>query len=161
MPSKVVLGGHSGRLKEVVKLPNEMTINPNADELLLKVKLIGVNYKKDIDPLRHYVFKNKHASVVPFNKIIGKILALLKHMGCASFRFSSKYLVFPYSNCNIYGIEPCDHCRRLANVELTRDTMDMFCLYPCLRNLEYGITIDGGLQDYIKIRRPSQSLLEI
>lgn len=161
LPSKVVLGGHSGRLKEVVKLPNEMTINPNADELLLKVKLIGVNYKKDIDPLRHYVFKNKHASVVPFNKIIGKILALLKHMGCASFRFSSKYLVFPYSNCNIHGIEPCDHCRRLANVELTRDTMDMFYLYPCLRNLEYGITIDGGLQDYIKIRRPSQSLLEI
>lgn len=161
LPSKVVLGGHSGRLKEVVKLPNEMNINPNADELLLKVKLIGVNYKKDIDPLRHHVFKNKYATVVPFNKIIGKILALLKHMSCTNFKFLSKYLVFPYSNCNIQHIEPCDHCRRLTNVELTRDTMDMFYLYPCLRNLEYGITIDGGLQDYIKIRLPSQSLLEI
>lgn len=161
LPTKVILDGHSERLHEVIKLPHEVEVGPNADELLLKIKLIGVNYEKDIVPLRYQVSRNKQSPVVPFNKIIGKIQVLLKHPNCSSLKFLSKYVVFPYSNCNIQQVEPCENCRQLTKVVLTRDTMDMFYSYPCLRNLEYGITIDGGLQDYLKIRRPSQSLLEI
>lgn len=161
LPTKVVLNSKTGRLQEVVKLANEMTVDAQADELVLKIKLVGVNYTTDILPLRHHLAASKDASVVPFNKIVGKVHVVLKHPNCAGIRTHAKYLVFPHSTCNIQRVDPCEHCARLAAVRLTKDTVDLFCQYPCLRRLEYGVSIDGGLQDYLKILQPAQSLLEI
>lgn len=188
LPTKRLFDYRHSKLKESTKLPHEFHIlgstyyqpeSPQSDEfdtddtldpeVLFKVKFIGVNYEKDFELLKNQRFGSK-TSVVPGNKIIGKIVSPTNSQNFylpwqLPYNDNSKYLVFPYSNCLIQNEHDycanCNHLHKLNVGPLTSHNYFQYKRYGCLRNWEFGYNIDGGLQDYMKIKKPHESLIRI
>lgn len=184
LPIKRLFDYKLGKLKESTKLPREFKFNVNdssnktvnrlsetntnpvCDEVIMKIKIIGINYNKDFQLLESSRL-NPKLNVVPGNKIIGKITLTLNHPRSIPFADDhSKYIVFPYSNCIIQqpsnGL--CSNCYQLSksvDTSINQQNYNVYKNHQCLANLEYGYTIDGGLQDYIKIKNPTDSLIKI
>ncbi|KAK6460922.1 hypothetical protein DFJ63DRAFT_336844 [Scheffersomyces coipomensis] len=178
LPIKRLYDFKSKKLKELVKLNHEL--NCEFDQVILKVKLIGIDYNHDFITStnesknrhpRHSHYNRDHQpnpkQIVPGFKIIGKV-----HQSRSS-SFSStankKYLVFPYSNCLLQNQKHlCQQCQFLLNKQShisssfpLNDFTPLHTRYQCLNNIMYGINIDGGFQDYLKILHPKDSLVEI
>lgn len=161
LPVKRIFDFNSGKLKEVMKLPKDFELDDN--EILFKIKLIGVNYKKDFGPLKSYNDltgmiggRIVPGSIVPCNKFVGKIY----DTNDCNLEFdldNSKYLVFPYTNCIQQACDiVCKNCT--SYVSSHRSNLNM---KPCLARFEMGYNIDGGLQDYIKIKNSLEVLVRI
>lgn len=167
LPTKRLFDHRHAKLKESTKLPHEFHLPSSPEsrqfdmhstiEVLLKVKFIGVNYDKDFELLKNG--KACKVNVVPGNKIIGKIVSPNTD------KETSKFLVFPYSNCLIQKdgdyCANCSHLHKHDVQALTPDNYFQYRRFKCLRNWEFGYNIDGGLQDYMKIKNPHESLIEI
>ncbi|CAH6721288.1 hypothetical protein CLIB1444_05S07756 [[Candida] jaroonii] len=150
LPIKRLFDYKQGKVKETTKLPKEFDLQGN--DILFKVKLIGINYLKDFELLKNY-----QRNIVPGNKFIGKIYAFNEN--CDNIKdyealsFDSKYLVFPYTNCLQQNHQPiCHNCNRfIFNGEKL----------PCILNFEYGVNLNGGFQDYVKMANFSQIAIKL
>lgn len=143
LPIKKVYDHRLNKVKEVTKLPKEFKLNN--DEVLFKIKLVGMNYCRDFESL-----KSLPNDIVPGNKIVGKVHSCNENFNYEYFDeiSNNKYIIFPYSNCAQQNITLCANCQK--NQQL-----------PCLRKLEYGLTLDGGLQDFIKIPNFNQIAIKV
>lgn len=168
LPTKRVFDWRMRCLREATKLPREFLLASDAgprDEVTLKVKIVGVNYQRDFRLLQSA--QGPRTNVVPGNKIIGRIASALRHPQAAPYANSAhRYLVFPYSNCVIQRTRTayCANCAQVADAgvaSLTPASYSAHARHPCLDALEYGLSIDGGLQDYVRIKAPAQSLVRI
>ncbi|KAK6457653.1 uncharacterized protein RJT20DRAFT_114696 [Scheffersomyces xylosifermentans] len=184
IPTKRIFDFKSQRLKESLKMSPELELD-ESKQLLLKVKMVGINYKTDFNSFKQNspkrnAFSDRFSTVssvssesqtraiVPGNKIIGKIHHISEGYGWKDFRDSehSKYLVYPYSNCIIQNHKPlCSSCQFLVSrnisMDLTPETYSAHQRHQCTQNLVYGYSINGGLQDYMKIVNPDKTLLKI
>lgn len=144
LPTKRLFDGQLQKVKEVTKLQKEFSLETN--EVLFKIKLIGINYSYDFEPLK----LRPDIGVVPGNKFMGKIYSYTEGFDDDKniLDYNQKYLVFPYTNCIQQNRIPCTNC-------------DKFSRLPCLEKLEFGFNIDGGLQDFIKIKNPLDGLIQI
>lgn len=155
LPVKRIFDSKSNQLHEVPKLLKELQNDENL--ILLKVKLIGLDFKNDFN-----VFTLKSSItdsfVVPGSRIVGKIYDL--ENGIES---SRKYLVYPYSTCYNQRADKfcinCQHIEHLSKLRLINDKK--YFQYPCLNEWVYGYTIDGGMQDYLKVTNYSENLVEL
>ncbi|EAZ63810.2 hypothetical protein PICST_28353 [Scheffersomyces stipitis CBS 6054] len=175
IPVKRVFDFKSQRLRESLKMPSEMDIT-SANELVLRVKMVGINFHTDfaqfkqLSPKTNVYSKSRaptthRTSAVPGNKIIGRIHRMPEYES-THFDFESKYLVFPYSNCIIQNSHiKCSECQlllsRSQSQQLCSDNYKIYKRHQCNGNWVYGTTIDGGLQDYMKILNPEQTLVTI
>ncbi|ODV81397.1 uncharacterized protein CANTADRAFT_3510 [Suhomyces tanzawaensis NRRL Y-17324] len=175
LPTKRLFDFNSFKLRESTKLAKEFELsNTINNELIFKVKMVGVNYQTDFQTLKR-IQHLSHAqppaeavsALVPGNKIIGKIHATTTHPSLNSFKESSaslnaKYLLFPYTNCiNQNRSSMCTNCQKLVELPLSYKSYKFHHKYPCKENLIYGTTIDGGLQDFLKVPNPDQTLIRI
>lgn len=166
LPIKRLFDYRFGKLRESTKLPREFQLNNTLldEEVILKIKMVGVNYGKDFELLKHDKF-NPKINIVPGNKIIGKILNVMKNSKSSDFLNNShKYMVFPYSNCLIQDTNNlCLNCQHLFHnqINLTSANYQQYSKFKCMRRWEYGYTIDGGLQDFLKIKKPGDTLIKI
>lgn len=137
----------AGKLKELVMLPSELAQGPLL--LVLRVKHVALNFQRDFNASGH---------VVPGSRIIGKLPTKLKSN--VSFSVHDKMVVFPHLACWLQGgHEPCDNCIRI----MAEDTLayEAHARFPCEKNWRYGVTLDGGLQDYIRVLLPQNQLIRI
>lgn len=173
LPTKRLFDHRHAKLKESTKLPHEFHLPSSPEsrqlegtepvdptsEVIFKVKFIGVNYDKDFELLKNG--KACKINVVPGNKIIGKIVSPTN----LADKETSKFLVFPYSTCLIQKdgdyCANCSHLHKHDVQALSPDNYFQYRRFKCLRNWEFGYNIDGGLQDYMKIKKPLESLIEI
>lgn len=159
LPIKRVMHPETMTVREVTKLPREVGLKGlDEGEVVLKIVMAGINYMTDFEWFRNR--RNHDTRIVPGNKIIGKIV----RANGIEYNRGIKHLLFPYSNCILQNIEKCDNCKVLESEEFTylnKDTYNAHEKYACLNNLVHGRTINGGLQDYIKIRNPEDCLIEI
>lgn len=150
LPTKRVFDPRIARLRETTKLPKDFVAHDS--DVLLKVKIVGVNYKKD------FLLLHDKPPVVPGNKVIGKIIS-------GSFPPSHKYLVYPYLTCMVHNpSRPCVNCAHLMANDVPPLSLQSYSVYrklPCLQTWEYGVTLDGGLQDVMKVRGPTEALVKI
>lgn len=150
LPVKRVYYPKSHLLRETPKMRRDFELDPEIPQAIFKVKLAAVNFQTDFTPLK--------GPIVPGLKLVGKIWA-------ANVEFDplKRYLLFPFSSCLMQRApNPCGHCAHLANLEtLGALSYEKFRQYRCLGEWTYGVTIDGGLQDYMKIPSPMQSLVEV
>lgn len=159
LPTKCVVDERL-RLRETPKLLSECCIADDKyeNEAVLKVKMTGIVYNKDFELFKLKNFPGR--PVVPGNKIVARL-----HQ-CANPNVSpGKYLIFPYSNCLLQNSPVvCDNCQFLKDTgtnHLNYRTLQCHQDYQCLYNWEYGLTLDGGLQDYIKVKSPESSLIKV
>lgn len=138
----------SALLKESVIHLNRLGTSSN-QEALLRVRHVAIDYSRDF----------RARGVVPGSRIIAKATQSTRS-GESALLASDKFFVFPASACWIHQPEdPCQNCLFLLHADF--DSYDAHKRFPCLRGFVYGHTIDGGLQDYIKVPRPQQLLLKI
>lgn len=184
LPTKRIFDFESKRLRESTKLQSEFNLpDDDANELVLKVKLAGINYQTDFQSFlyngssnttlyNNYVNRTpetKKSPLVPGTRIIGKVQLITSHPDLAQYKENpnSKYMVFPFSNCINQSTKYCNNCALLCyrlpsnSSKLSERTLHHWSKYPCMKEMIYGSTIDGGLQDYIKISTPSETLLRI
>ena len=155
LPTKRIFDLKTYRIRESTKLPKEFTtVREGGDELIMRVKLVGINYQTDFAAITYWNTDKK--TLVPSSKIVGKLITDVPAMNL-------KYLVFPFTNCiNQKRISQCKNCEKLASSEpLNSLNIDVWARYKCTENLIYGFTIDGGMQDYMRIPSPSETLLPI
>jgi hypothetical protein len=162
LPTKRLFDPKSRKLREVTKLPKELEMAEN--EVILRVRMVGINFQTDLkyDSRKDNIHDDEPLpkSIVPCGRIIGKVVSNYDDQ-------TSKYVVFPYSNCITQNITPqaiCHNCQYRKNhlvTKLSSSSYTYYKQYPCTLNLTYGYTLDGGLQDYMKIRNPKESLLKI
>ncbi|CUM64555.1 uncharacterized protein PRCAT00002162001 [Priceomyces carsonii] len=165
LPVKRVFDTKEMRLRESTKLPRELQWNNNKiEEAIIRVKIIGLNYQTDFEAFKLRE-KPIRTSVVPGSKIVGKISAFSNYNARSSHDDNSKYLVFPYTNCINQDLpQKCSNCEEILRGEsshLSTATYNTHAQFACLANLVYGLTIDGGLQDCMKIKNPSSNLIRI
>ncbi|CAK7897137.1 hypothetical protein CAAN1_27S00474 [[Candida] anglica] len=127
-------------------------------EAILKIKMAGISFNRDFELFKLSNFPGRQ--VVPGNKIVGRL------QQCSDPSMSSgKYLLFPYSNClSQRSPQPCENCTKLKRdglEELSSLTYRAHSDFPCLYTWEYGLSLDGGLQDFVKIRSPRSSLIRV
>lgn len=135
----------SSRLKESVIHLNRLVASPDHDALL-RVRHVAVNYSRDF----------RGHGVVPGSRIIAKTT----QPNNTDFLPSDKLFIFPVSACWIHSPDdPCQNCLFLLHTDFSR--YESHKRFPCLRDFVYGHTIDGGLQDYIKVPKPQLSLLKV
>lgn len=142
----------SGTLKELVIHLNELQDSSN-ESALLRVKHVAVDLTRDIVGTR--------PGTVPGLRIVAKLAheTPLK-LSLSTILPSEKLFVFPVSACWIQSPhDPCTNCLKLLNNDF--DAYKSHTSFPCLRDLTYGFTLDGGLQDYIRVPRPHLSLIKI
>ena len=161
LPTKRLFDPISRKLREVTKLPKELEMTAN--EVILRVRMVGINFQTDLkyDSRKDTIHdESLPKSIVPCGRIIGKVVSNYEDQ-------TSKYVVFPYSNCIIQNITSqaiCHNCQYRKNhlvTKLSSSSYNYYKQYPCTLNLTYGYTLDGGLQDYMKIRNPRESLSKI
>lgn len=132
------------KLKELVILPGELASSTLS--LVLRIKHVALNFTRDF-----------HTNLVPGSRIIGKIPTGDKRLG---FGRNDKLMVFPYLTCWIQGVlDPCENCIAVMAKDIS--TYKSHLRNPCTANWKYGKTLDGGLQDYIKVPLPQHSLIRI
>lgn len=171
LPMKRVYDFKLRKLRQVTKLPKEFELADN--EILIKIKMIAINYGKDFNRFKAVALSNKQGitlkNVVPGNKFLGKIYAS-NDSNLAFPLDNSKFIIFPYTNCiqrgnkqccksclqngsNEYGVEDLgDHLKRRR---CGRRTL------PCLGQYELGLNLDGGLQDFLKLKNALDLLVRI
>lgn len=154
LPTKCIVDGRL-RVREAPKLRSEITAQLH--EAVLRVKMTGVVYHKDFELFRLKNFPRR--PVVPGNKIVARLHAAAPGVS------PGKFLVFPYSNClHQRHRDACAHCQHLRDTKtdaLTPQTMQYHREFACMYGWEYGVTLDGGLQDYIKVRLPLEALVRL
>lgn len=155
LPIKRIYDFKTNSLREAPKLPKEFMI-ANNQTIIFKVKLIGLNYKTEFKPFNRIL--NAGNSIVPGFRIIGKI-----SLASEPFDSSSKYLVYPYTTCYHQSLDQlCDNCQHIDNLaKLNQLNFEKYYQYPCSKQLIYGYTLDGGLQDYMKIVNPNANLIQL
>lgn len=135
----------SSRLKELVILPGDLTTTLKC--LVLRIKHVALDFATDF---------SAHL-VVPGSRIIGKMSAGDRMLG---FSPHEKMLVFPYLTCWIQGVlDPCANC--VAVMAHDESSYSIHKLYPCTGSWIYGKTLDGGLQDYMRVQLPLNSLVRV
>lgn len=141
----------NGQIKESVILLHHL--EPRQCEVLLRVKHVAVNFKRD--------FSSKH-EIVPGSAFICKLAtkSALVDNGRV-FSLSDKVLVFPHSACWIQSPDDCCENCRILKQNGSLNSYHSHKQYPCRRSWVYGETIDGGLQDYIKVLQPVHSLIRV
>lgn len=138
------------KLKESVIFPGELVKSSN--EVVLRIKHVALDFERD--------FSGK-MGVVPGSRIIGKIPSPADVEDTRrGYTSHDKLLVFPYSACWVQGAaNPCENCVKVMQHDVSN--YDVHRKYRCLHTLQYGVTLDGGLQDYIKVRLPEQALVKV
>lgn len=151
LPVKRVFDPINGLVRELPKLPKEFELDNDIPQCIFKVKLAAINFVTD--------FKQISSPIVPGNRAIGKITTT----NIANIDDSKKYLVYPISTClHQNSTTPCANCDHLHNLKvLGQLSHEKFDHYRCLRPWIYGVTIDGGLQEYMKLYYPHDALLAI
>lgn len=139
----------SRKLKELVILPHHLRPSDSL-LLLLRVKHVALDYTTDF-------LKPK---IVPGSRIIGKIALKSPFVDKRTvFQPDDKLFVFPHSACWIQAADdPCENCIALV---ATDSGYEAHKQYPCLNHWEYGKTVDGGLQDYVRVPQPTHTLMKI
>lgn len=140
---------NGSKLKELVMLPSELA----QDSLLvvLRVKHVALNFRHDFAGC---------SNVVPGSRIIGKLPSKHPHQKNGGFSVHDKLVVFPHLTCWIQRAhDPCDNC--IASMGEDTSSYDTHRKFPCTRNWHYGTTLDGGLQDYIRVPLPEHTLVKI
>lgn len=170
LPIKRLYDFKARKLREFTKLPKEFELADG--EVLLKVKMVAINYGKDFDKFKAMAQQNTQGvhinSVVPGNKFVTKIYAS-NDMNLEFALDNSKFLVFPYTNCIQQGNKQlCKSCLKYGSNELKypdiqtsdhkKHSRDKF---PCLGQYELGINLDGGLQDFVKVKNALDLLVQI
>lgn len=125
---------------------------PTVHNLLLRIKHVALDFLRDFNGSR---------GVVPGLRIIGKIplkhAVMDQHRG---FDPADKLLVFPFSTCWAQGSDdPCANCVCASKADLL--AYETHRQWPCSRNLAYGVSLHGGLQDYIRVPLPAHLLVKI
>lgn len=135
----------SGKLKELVILPSELSSASNV--LVLRVKHVALDFSTDFTANQ----------IVPGSRVIGKMSSGDKRLG---FSRHDKLMVFPYLTCWIQSAsDPCANCTAAMAHDIS--TYSTHKLYPCTRNWQYGKTLDGGLQDYMRVPQPLHSVFKV
>lgn len=128
-------------------------LEPQSREVLLRVKHVALNFNSDF---------SGSPNIVPGSRFIGKLATKTAfHDSDKRFELSDKLFVFPVSACWIQSPENC--CPNCKEVQM-RAKLSSYSLhnqYPCSKEWVYGRTIDGGLQDYVKVLHPAHSLIKI
>lgn len=139
-----------GTLRELVILLNDL--RPESDATLIRVKHVAVDFTRD--------FRGR-PGVVPGLRIVGKLSAKVQHADrLRSFELQEKVFVFPHLACWIQGTDlPCNNCIALAALDISHYSSHK--KYPCTGHWVYGVTIDGGLQDYMRIPQALHTLIKI
>lgn len=147
------------KLKEIIKFPREIEVEEDKETLFMPT-VVGIDYRKDFE-----LFKirscNTPKSFVPGNKAVGEVIATSSRSPLST---GEKYLLFPYSICLYQDVKPCVHCQYLRHKRIrTLDytTLNVFKNHRCLNHLEYGVNVDGSLQDYMKLKDGLSSLIQI
>ncbi|KAK6198728.1 uncharacterized protein RJT21DRAFT_87884 [Scheffersomyces amazonensis] len=187
LPVKRIYNSRTQRLRELVKLTQDLQCSAN--EILLKVKLVGINYHQDFNisnqvasipipssnhliPTHAHANNNPHfipksSSIVPGFRILGKIQepTLTTKASSSTSGNSQKYILFPFSNCILQNERQlCHQCKFLITKGgsiLNSQTYSLHSRHQCLKNFVHGYTIDGGLQDYIKVKDPENTLVKV
>lgn len=160
LPTKCIVDERL-RLRETPKLHQECCIDPDPmhTEAVLKVKMTGVTFNKDFELFKLKNFPGR--PVVPGNKTVGRLHQVLPQANLQP----GKYLIFPYSNCLLQQSKQiCENCQYLKDTKtypLSYKTIQYHKEYQCLYSWEYGLTLDGGMQDYVKVKSPEQSLIKV
>ena len=140
----------SGKLRESVIHLNSLLVSGN--DALLRVRHVAVDYTRD--------FALVDQGVVPGSRIVAKLALLPLKLRDSELSASDKLFVFPVSACWIQcPDDPCKNCLHLLHLDF--DAYETHRRFPCLRELVYGRTIDGGLQDYIRVAAPELSLVKV
>lgn len=147
------------KLKEAIKFPREIEVGEDKETLFMPT-VVGVDYRKDFElfKIRSY---NTPKSFVPGNKAVGEVIATSRRSPLST---GEKYLLFPYSICLYQDVKPCVHCQYLQHKRirmLDYTTLNVFKNHRCLNHLEYGVNVDGCLQDYMKLKDGLSSLIQI
>lgn len=143
----------SGKLKESVILLGEFANSwLSLLSIVLRIKHVALNFTQD--------FKCDHG-IVPGSRIIGKLTTSKcdsqEHLGYSP---HDKLLVFPYLTCWLQGVDnPCDNCIAVMAEDVNKYSTHRN--YKCLNRWHYGKTLDGGLQDYIRVPLPAHSIVKI
>lgn len=150
LPLKRVYDPETGLVRELPKLRRDFDLDDKIAQCIFKVKLAGINFQTD--------FHSIASRIVPGLRIVGRIYDTNTAFDC-----DQKYVVYPISTCLHQNIpDPCTNCSHLGNLQvLGQLSLDKFDHYRCHRLWIYGLTIDGGLQDYLKLYYPQDSLVAI
>lgn len=133
LPIKRLYDPHTNKMKQIYVFPKDISdTEQNSKRLTIKIKMTGITYTQDFhqEALR---------PVVPGRSIIGKIEYCPSGLSeLFKIRKGRKYLVYPYSTC------------QLENLHSNKD---------CNCEIMYGRDIDGGMQDCISV--PFQLVIPI
>lgn len=151
LPTRRTIEAHGLLRESVIHLHRLRTNSPRS--VLLRVRHIAVDYRRD--------FEATDRGIVPGTRIIAKAASVKSARASGlDVLLSDKLFVFPHSACWIQLPDDlCQNCRILLH--LNTGAYETHRRFPCLQNLTYGQTLDGGLQDYIRVPRPQQLLLKI
>ncbi|EGV60342.1 hypothetical protein PSN45_001905 [Yamadazyma tenuis] len=164
VPVKRLFDFQTGKLKESMKLPKDFELDDS--EILFKIKLIAVNYGRDFELMKQYNTETSTSggrilpsNIVPCNKFIGKIYAS-NDVNLDFELDNSKFLVFPHTTCIQQGFPTlCKNCTHYLSSH--RSAVGTSSFLPCLARFEFGYNVDGGLQDFIKIKNSSEILIKV
>lgn len=154
LPIRRVKSHGSGLRETIITLDK---LRPLPGSALLRIKGICLDFSSDL------VAGN---DIVPGMKAVGTItLNTEQETGSPSMQRGQRVFLFPYSTCLIQNSRiTCKNCSYVASVLalLANDKDALYELYrdhPCLGAWVYGKTLDGGLQDFIRVPAPLKLLV--
>lgn len=146
-----------GQLQESIIHLTELQPRPHS--ALLRIKHVALNFTRDF---------SASPGCVPGLNMIGRVVLNNETTDpklCGA--DARRVFVFPYTNCIIQDSTPlCANCSKVTTLSNHIDNdeyaqYDVHRKYPCLRNLVYGKTIDGGLQDFLRVPHPLKQLIAV
>lgn len=148
---------HDGILKELIITLNKL--RPLPDSALFRVKGLTLDFRTDL--VAEY-------NTVPGMKVVGTIVLNSEFKSnYSTMKRGQRVFLFPFSSCLIQSpTNVCNNCRHLSSVEkeLWNDpitTYELYRKYSCMKMWVYGKTIDGGLQDFIRVPAPLKLLIVV
>ncbi|GEQ66951.1 hypothetical protein JCM33374_g614 [Metschnikowia sp. JCM 33374] len=138
------------RLRDSVILLND--ISPQSMSVLLRIKHVALDFTSDFDG---------DCGIVPGARFVGRIpSSQIVASGDNKYHPKDKLMVFPYSTCWIQNsTHMCQNC--LSAISSDLGAYETHRRSPCSHNLVYGKSLNGGLQDYVRVPLPSHSLVKV